>query len=92
MPNCSAMRISPSAWATVGATRLPAIRLKPRPMAAARGAKGRRLDMINSPAIQKGASPWMVVRYSLRRRWLGHPAARWISERLSQNTRSWGCH
>ena len=40
---------------------------------------------------QKGASPWMVVRYSLRRRWLGQPVARWISERLSQNTKSWGC-
>src|ERR1044072_1662346 len=30
------MRISPSAWATFGATRLPAIRLAPRPMLAAR--------------------------------------------------------
>ena len=41
---------------------------------------------------QNGASPWMVVRNSLRRRCAGHPAARWISERLSQNTRSWACH
>ncbi|MND92489.1 hypothetical protein D3C80_846480 [compost metagenome] len=41
---------------------------------------------------QNGASPWMVVRYSLRRRCAGQPVARWISERLSQNTRSWGCH
>jgi len=53
---------------TVGATRLPVIRLKPRPMAAANGANGRRLDMRVSPTNQKGASPWMVVRYNLRRR------------------------
>lgn len=41
---------------------------------------------------QNGALPWMVVRYSLRRSCAGQPAARWINERLSQNTRSWGCH
>lgn len=59
-----------------------------------RGGQARKWDFLGHGLApdQKGASPWMVVRNSLRRRWLGQPAARWISERLSQNTRSWGFH
>ena len=76
--------------------RAHAARMRNSPSARSGGAlsqvaSARTVSVLVFHQVQNGLSPSMVVRLRRRRRCSGQPAARWVTERLSQNTMSCGC-